>query len=258
MTADVAEEETATRIAGTVQAAGVRPGGVLLVHSSLRSLGKVPGGAATVIAGLRQALGPAGTLLMPALSYAAVTRERPRFDLTLTPSNVGIIPETFRRQPGVLRSLHPTHSVCGSGPVAAALLCEHGQDATPCGPHSPFHRLPEVDGQILMLGCGLAPNTSFHGIEEMVVPPYLYGEAVEYELIDGDGVRTVKRYLSHGFDGYAQRYERIGALLAAPALRTGRVLAATVYVLDAAAMWTAALGALRRNPLAFVERIPPQ
>ena len=257
MTADVAEEETATRIAGTVQAAGVRPGGVLLVHSSLRSLGKVPGGAATVIAGLRQALGPAGTLLMPALSYAAVTRERPRFDLTLTPSNVGIIPETFRRQPGVLRSLHPTHSVCGSGPVAAALLCEHGQDATPCGLHSPFHRLPEVNGQILMLGCGLAPNTSFHAIEEVVAPPYLFGNPLEYELIDGDGARTVKRYLPHDFAGYAQRYERLGELLAEPGLRKGSVLAATVYVIEAAAMWDVALAALRRDPLAFVERVAP-
>ena len=258
MTSGPAVKQVAAQIAGEVRAAGVVPGGVLLVHSSLRLLGKVPGGAATVIAGLRQALGPDGTLLMPALSYAAVTRERPRFDLTLTPSNVGIIPETFRRQPGVLRSLHPTHSVCGSGPAAAALLGEHSQDATPCGAHSPFHRLPEVNGQILMLGCGLAPNTSFHAIEEMVVPPYLYGAPIDYELIDGDGVRTVKRYRPHDFEGYAQRYERIGELLPAPALRMGRVLAATVYVLAAAAMWAAALDALRRDPLAFVERIPPQ
>ncbi len=257
MTVDLAAGETSARIAEAVRVAGVRPGGVLLVHASLRSLGKVPGGAATVIAGLRQALGPDGTLLMPALSYATVTRERPRFDLTLTPSNVGIIPETFRRQPGVQRSLHPTHSVCGIGPAAAALLGEHGQDSTPCGAHSPFHRLPQVNGQLLMLGCGLAPNTSFHAIEEMVVPPYLYGEAIEYELIDGGGERTVKRYLPHNFDGYAQRYDRLEELLSEPDLQKGKVLSATVYVIEATAMWEVALAALRRDPLAFVERAAP-
>ncbi len=257
-TSGPADEQVAAQIAGEVRTAGVVSGGVLLVHSSLRSLGHVPGGAATVIAGLRQALGPGGTLLMPALSYATVTPERPRFDLVLTPSNVGAIAETFRRQPGVERSLHPTHSVCAIGPAAGALLGEHGQDATPCGSHSPFRLLPQHGGQILMLGCGLAPNTSFHAIEEMVVPPYLFGAPIDYELVDGDGMRTVKRYRPHDFAGYAQRYERIGALLATPALRMGRVLAATVYVLDAAAMWAIALDALRRNPLAFVERIPPQ
>lgn len=256
-TSGPADEQVAAQIAGEVRAAGVVPGGVLLVHSSLRALGHVPGGATTVIAGLRQALGPDGTLLMPALSYATVTRERPRFDLVLTPSNVGAIAETFRRQPGVERSLHPTHSVCGLGPAVAALLGQHGQDTTPCGEHSPFRLLPQMDGQILMLGCGLAPNTSFHAIEEVVAPPYLYGEAIEYELFDGDGARTVKRYLPHDFAGYAQRYERLGDLLSEPGLRKGAVLAAAVHVIDAASMWEVALYALRRDPLAFVERVTP-
>ncbi len=53
-------------------ALGVRPGGVLLVHSSLRSLGPLPGGAESVIRALLAVLGPDGTLLMPALSYASV------------------------------------------------------------------------------------------------------------------------------------------------------------------------------------------
>ena len=48
---------------------GVRLGGVLLVHASLRSLGPLDGGAETVVLSLLEALGPHGTLLMPALSY---------------------------------------------------------------------------------------------------------------------------------------------------------------------------------------------
>lgn len=243
------------RIASDLHATGVRPGDVLLVHASMRALGVVPGGAATVIAGLSAALGPEGTLLMPALSYATVTRERPHFDLALTPSNVGVLAETFRRQAGALRSLHPTHSVCGLGMEAAALLGEHSADHTPCGPHSPFHRLPEFHGKILMLGCGLHPNTSFHAIEEIVEPPYLFGAPVDYELIDSDGRRTVKRYISHDFVGYRQRYDRIGQMLGSPALRVGRVLDAAVHLLDASEMWRMALDTLRQDPFAFVEAI---
>ncbi|MBE2237867.1 MAG: AAC(3) family N-acetyltransferase [Caldilineaceae bacterium] len=236
---------------------GVQRGDVLLVHASLRALGPVPGGAATVIAGLRAALGADGALLMPALSYAAVTPGHPHFDLALTPSNVGVIAETFRRQPGVLRSLHPTHSVCGQGAAAEMLLASHAVDHTPCGPHSPFHCLPQHHGKILMLGCGLRPNTSFHAIEELVEPPYLFGAPIDYTLVDGDGRRIVKRYITHNFAGVHQRYDRIGLLLQAPDLRVGRVLGATVHLLDAAAMWQAALSALQREALAFVEPAAP-
>ncbi len=233
---------------------GVRPGGILLVHSSLKALGPLAGGPADVIAALREALGPGGTLLLPALSYATVTRENPVFDQRLTPSCVGIIPETFRLMPGVRRSLHPTHSVCAIGPLAGELLDAHASDSTPCGPASPFRRLPEADGRILMLGCGLKPNTSMHAIEELAVPPYLFGARIEYMLVREDGARVVKRYTPHDFAGWRQRYDRVEALLGPAGLRTGRVLEAEAHLLDAAALREAALAALRRDPLAFVER----
>ena len=101
-------------ISEDLSALGVRRGGVLLVHSSLRSLGYVPGGAETVIRGLLHALGEEGTLLLPSLSYDHATPRNPYFDIRRTPSNVGAIAEYFRQRPGTLRSMHPTHSVCGT------------------------------------------------------------------------------------------------------------------------------------------------
>lgn len=239
-------------IARDCLALGVRPGSVLLVHSSLRALGHVPGGAETVIAGLRRALGPAGTLLMPVLTYERVTPQDPRFDVRRTPANVGVIPETFRRQPGVLRSVHPTHSVCALGPLAETLLGDHERDTTPCGPHSPFHQLPQHGGQILMLGCGLKPNTSMHAVEELVEPPYLFDPPIAYELTLADGQTQTKTYIPHNFRGWQQRYERVEPLLPASALRRGHVLQAQAFLLQADAFWQAALTALRRDPLHFV------
>ena len=84
------------RIAAGLREAGVEPGGVALVHSSLSSLGHVPDGAETVVGGLLEALGAEGTLLMPALSYEHVHAGQSRFDVRRTPANIGAIPEYFR------------------------------------------------------------------------------------------------------------------------------------------------------------------
>ncbi len=245
--------DTVFRMTCDLHILGVREGGVLLVHSSLRALGHVEGGPETVIQALLAALGPEGTLLMPALTYEHVTPENPIFDVRCTPSNVGAIPEYFRTRPGTRRSVHPTHSICAVGPRTAELLDEHPLDDTPCGPHSPFRKLRDVGGQLLMLGCGLHPNTSFHAIEELVEPPYLFGAPLSYTLVDADGRCWQKTYRTHNFLGYEQRYDRLAEVLDEPALHRGRVLAAAVYLIDVPAMWEAALVTLRRNPLYFVE-----
>ena len=248
--------ETQHRIARDLAACGLRQGGIVLVHSSLSSLGYVPGGPETVIRGLLEALGPEGTLLLPALSYEYVGAHQPVFDVLHTPSNVGAIPEHFRTRPGTLRSICPTHSVCGVGPLAEAILGEHHLDETPCGPHSPFRKLRDLDGQILFLGCGLRPNTSMHGVEELVRPPYLFGEMITYRVILADGSEINLRLRHHNFQGFRQRYERIEPLLEpGKELRTGRVLAATAYLLEARAMWQKALAALERDKLFFVEKV---
>lgn len=242
-------------IAADLAALGVRPGEALLVHASLASMGWVEGGPETVVAGLLRALGPDGTLAMPALSYDYVGARNPAFDVRFTPSCVGAIPEHFRLRDGTRRSIHPTHSVCAAGPAAQALLGEHALDRTPCGPHSPFRRLRDLGGRILFLGCGLRPNTSMHGVEEVVEAPYLFGETVTYRLTLDDGSTRRIPYRQHGFAGWRQRYDRVaGLLVEGSAMRIGPVLRATAHLVDARALWERAEVAMRRDPYCFVER----
>lgn len=235
-------------------ALGIHRGGVLLVHSSLRSLGVVPGGAESVIEGLLNVLGHDGTLLMPALSYEHVTRENPYFNVNKTPSNVGALPEFFRLRKGTFRSVHPTHSVCAVGLLALHLLEHHSEDSTPCGSNSPFHLLPKYDGQILMLGCGLKPNTSIHAIEELIEPPYLYNPSLDYHLTFVDGTHITKTYKSHNFGGWEQHYERVEQVMTEPSLRRGHILNAECYLIEARSLWDSALVALRQDPLYFVSK----
>ena len=63
---------TSKKMAENLRALGVHENGVLLVHASLRSLGKVEGGAEAIIKVLLDVLGASGTLLLPALSYETV------------------------------------------------------------------------------------------------------------------------------------------------------------------------------------------
>jgi aminoglycoside 3-N-acetyltransferase len=242
------------KIVADAAALGVRHGGVLLVHSSLRSLGKPEGGAEAVVQGLLAALGPDGTLLMPALSYETVTAISPEFDVRHTPSCVGALTEYFRCRPGTIRSVHPTHSVCGTGPRASLLLGSHAQDTTPCGPHSPFRLLPAYDGQILLLGCGLLPNTSMHAVEELIVPPYLFTPELEYIVTLADGRRLHTRHRRHDFAGWRQRYDRVAQLLKPPQLMAGKILQADCHLIEARALWTEALAALQRDLFFFVEK----
>ena len=246
-------DELAAQIARDARQLGLREGDTVLVHSSLRSLG--PGvSPEDVINGLRLALGEKGTLMLPALSYFTCNREHPFFDCRNSPSNVGVIPEYFRTGvKGVLRSMNPTHSCCALGPRAVELTQGHGQDDTPCGPHSPYRRLYELSGKILFLGCGTGCNTSMHAVEERVLPPYLFADAVTYTVTDPQGNRFQTTCKAHDFQGVVQRYDRLVPLLPEGAAVRGQILAAECTLMESRAMWDTAESRYREDPLYFVD-----
>src|SRR5689334_12874025 len=123
---------TASEIALQLLALGVEPGGVLLVHTAFSRIAPVEGGPVGLIDALRTALGPSGTLVMPSMSD---DDEHP-FDIaTSTCRAMGIVAETFRTLPGVLRSNSP-HAFAACGPAAAAITADHPIEP-PHGPISP-------------------------------------------------------------------------------------------------------------------------
>ena len=153
------------RLISNLSDMGIYPGDTLLVHTSLKGL-HTPGLAPEIIIeALLELLGKEGTLFVPALSYANVTPDHPVFQINETPACIGALPECFRTKYAQCRSLHPTHSVCAAGRLAKKLTDRHALDDTPVGQFSPFRLLPEYHGKILMLGCGLRPNTFMHGVE---------------------------------------------------------------------------------------------
>src|SRR3989337_1692670 len=106
---------------------GVPEGCVLIVHSSLSSLGYVDGGAETVVKAIMETIGKEGTLVVPTLTgNETLSRDNPPvFDVKNSKGLAGIIPEYVRKHPDSVRSLHPTHSVAAIGPLAQILIRDH-------------------------------------------------------------------------------------------------------------------------------------
>jgi len=148
---------------------------VVLVHSSLSACGYIVGGTSAAVEALRTWLG-GKTLAMPTHSYCYPdsTSQLPVFDPRTTPSVVGAITNAFWCQPGVRRSVHPTHSLAAEGPAATALIEGHEKCETPCGAGTPYERLVKWDAAVLMFGASLESYTLFHTAEDAANVPYLY------------------------------------------------------------------------------------
>lgn len=157
-----------TEVRDQLRTLGVKPDGVLLVHTSFRSVRPVAGGLAGLIAALREVLGPNGTLVMPSWTGDDETP----FDAKTTPASpdLGVVADTFWRVPGVLRSEH-NFAFAAAGPEAERITA----GPLPIPPHipaSPVGRVHELDGQVLLLGIGHDSNTTLHLAELMAAVPY--------------------------------------------------------------------------------------
>ena len=231
---------------------GISPGDVVLMHSSMKAL-KTDKTPEEFLLELLSVLTDEGTLLLPALTYEDVTPEHPVFSATESEPCVGILPRTFLRMDNVVRSLHPTHSVCARGAKSRLLTGRHINDNTPVGRNSPFMLLPDVQGKLLFIGDILYSCTMMHGIEEIVNAPYVLNDDMTlYKIKDAHGVFHEKMYYTHNFKGWEQKYRRIRDILSFPDIRTGIIGKAECTLIDSAALQSAAVSRFQEDIFAFV------
>lgn len=247
---------------------GLAPGDVVLVHTSMKGLGHIDGGPNAVIEALLEAVGEEGTVLFPTLTGSDKDGpdHPPVIDLASTPCArfVGIVPEAARQYPGAVRSVHPTHSVVALGANQERWTNGHEHGASPCDEASPYYRLMEQGGKILLLG-GVThnSNTSMHCIEEIAGVPYHLHEA----LSDGrvrlpDGNEVVVRNRLHQ---WAELYSEFDLerdftlandpLIAAGAQRQHAIGPTDSTLIDARAMRDVLVPILKTDPL-FLLRQP--
>jgi len=172
--------QTRHSLAENLGALGVQKGMVLLVHSSLRSLGWISGGSVAVVQALMDVVTEEGTIVVPTHSgdysnpenwrnppvprewVQSIKETMPAFDPVYTPTrNMGKIVDCFRDFPGVIRSDHPLVSFAAWGKHKKRIV-EHHQLDYSLGEHSPLGHIYALSGHVLLMGVSYAVNTSFH------------------------------------------------------------------------------------------------
>lgn len=161
----------------------------ILIHSSMKSIGPVEGGAETVLDALMEYFAQ-GLLLLPTHTWRFIDPDHTVFDVQHSPCCVGILPELFRQRPGVVRSLHPTHSMAAYGKGAEAYVAGEMETNTPCAPGGCYDRLRSAQGKVLLLGVTHARNTFIHSVEEVLnVPHRLTDKPLKLTVVDQAGDR---------------------------------------------------------------------
>jgi aminoglycoside 3-N-acetyltransferase len=153
----------------------------------------------------------------------------------------GILHETLRNWPGTLRSDHPDAGVVANGRLAQWLTADHPLQYG-YGQGSPFEKVVEAGGTVLMIGAPLDAITLLHHAEHLadiphkrvrryrrLMPGVAGGEWVDFEEFDtcdpvapylpGDVFERIAReYLATGFGRQGQIGEAASYLFEAPDL----------------------------------------
>jgi aminoglycoside 3-N-acetyltransferase len=223
----------------------------------MRALGWVIGGPETVVAALLDVVGPEGTIMAyagwdqdpyhlpewpPAIAEAALA-ELPPFDPAVSEANRdhGRIPERMRTWPGSARGSHPEASMVAIGARADRLVDPHPPDDA-YGAGTPFERLRQAGGKVLLLGAPLGTITLLHHAEALADAPNK--RRVTYRMPIVESGRTVWREFhdidtSEGAFDYAaviegNQFEAIATdALGAGVGTHGPVGASTSYLFDA-------------------------
>lgn len=231
--------------------------GTLLVHSSLKSMGDIEGGADTVLDALSDYM-KEGLLVFPTHTWEYVNADNPNFYVDDSPSCIGILPELFRKRENVVRSLHPTHSVAALGEnndefVAGDELCD-----TPCARESAWGRLLDHKATIMLIGVDLRRNTFIHGVEEWIdIPGRLSDEPeILYTNLPDQTKIEVPSYRHCGLS-WSEHFWKVDDLFVEKGVMyKGKLGDATVRICDTVGMTDLLFEMLRINPHLFSDNEP--
>ena len=188
---------TKEELAAQIRAAGIRNGDTVMLHTSMRAVGPVEGGADTLIDAFRDVLAD-GLLVIPTHTWHTVPRTEPVFDVRSSVPCTGIVSEIAAFRKDGVRSLHPTHSVAAFGKDARSFVDGELNASSPADPAGITGKLLARNAKMFLLGVGHDRNTMIHGIEEMIdVPDRLTADFCDIPVIDENGIEHMTHVRRH-------------------------------------------------------------
>ena len=222
---------------------GVAAGDTLMVHSGYDEFAGFAGKPTDVLGVLQRIVTADGILMVPTLPFTgtavAYAQGNPVFDPARTASRTGLLTELFRRMPNVVRSIHPTHAVAVWGQDAAAVVADHHLAGTPCGAGTPYARLLERGGKILLLGADISSLTLYHTVEELLeerfpVSPFTkHSYRLKSRARDGALIETESRLYEPSVSKRRNLYKLVPYLKRLGTWRERRLGRMRVVLLDA-------------------------
>ena len=188
---------TKQQLKDNLQAMGIRSDDTVLIHTSLKSVGEVEGGADGFIDAFCEYL-TGGLFLIPTHTWDNVNPDNPIYDVRTSVPCIGAVPRVAAFRQDGIRSLHPTHSVWAHGRNAADFIRGEENAATPAPVGFCWDRLADVGAKILLIGVGHNRNTFIHSVDErMALPDRLGAEPYEVTIVDRNGNRLVRSMRPH-------------------------------------------------------------
>ena len=228
----------------------------LCIHGSLRSFGRVEGGAPAVVDAL---LVEGCTVLVPTLSSAAYgvwpdppdhvernglgpnapTAPTPGVSRIYSPSvndidcDMGAIPAAVLATRGRVRGDHPLDSFSAVGPLARELVSAQ----RPWHVYAPLEALAAAGGHVVLMGVGLNRLTLLHLAEQRA------GRALFVRWANGPDGHPMRVRVGGCSEGFPNLAPALAGLTAEARVGDSRWL-----MLPASAALTAAAAAIRANP----------
>jgi aminoglycoside 3-N-acetyltransferase len=146
---------------------------VVLMHSSLRAVGQVEGGAEGLLSTLVEYFTRDGGLFCVPTHTWAMLDEEITLDMSSDKTCLGAFSAIALRDGRGIRSLNPTHSmvVFGNRKKAEEFISNEPFVTSATSPESCYGKLCEMGGKILLVGVGHNRNTYIHSVEEMLGVP---------------------------------------------------------------------------------------
>ena len=181
------------------------PKGVpVLLHSSLRAIGPVEGGAEALLDILVEYFTRDGGLFcVPTHTWHNLDKEI-TLDITSDDNCLGAFSGVAIRDPRGIRSENPCHSMVVFGDHAKDFVQDELNVPTPTAPSSCYGKLFDMGGYVLLAGVAHNKNTFLHTVDEMLnIPNRMDNKSVPMAVRKEDG-QIVKRELRIFYTDYTE------------------------------------------------------